>query len=74
MEQGPGQTGDPALDTVHWPEPEPGALRVGYILPSADLSVAGAGVFWPVEGAPLAEVAVRASRHRLIWVDIALER
>lgn len=72
--QGPGQRGDPALDTVLWPEPEPGALRVSYILPSTDLPVAGAGVFWPADGEPLAKVAARASRHRLIWVDIALDR
>ncbi|ARE41246.1 3-phytase precursor [Rhodovulum sp. P5] len=65
--------GDPALDTVDWDDAAdgPGNLRVDYVLPSADLSVTGSGVFWP-EGGELAETVARASRHRLVWVDIAL--
>jgi len=66
------QKGDPALDTVDWPEADgPGNLRVDYVLPSADLKVTGAGVLWPADG-PLAETVATASRHRLVWVDIAL--
>ena len=42
------------------------------MLPSADLTVAGAGVFWPARGAPLAEAALAASDHRLVWVDVEL--
>ena len=72
-----GQRGDPARDTADWPEPAaaepgPGNLRVDYVLPSADLAVMAAGVFWPEPGAPLAAVALAASRHRLVWVDIRL--
>jgi len=67
------QRGDPALDTAAWSGPKPGHLRVSYILPSADLTVTRSGVFWPAEGAPLAEVAARASRHRMVWVDLAIE-
>ena len=68
-----GQAGPAALDTADWREEGgPGNLRVDYVLPSADLAVAGAGVFWPEAGDPLAEVAEMASRHRLVWVDIAL--
>ena len=67
----PGQTGDPGLDTADWREPAPGNLRVDYVLPSADLAVAGAGVFWPAAEAALAEAA-RGSAHRLVWVDVAL--
>lgn len=65
--------GDPALDTADWPDGagEPGNLRVDYVLPSADLTVTGAGVFWPADG-PMAETAARASRHRLVWVDLRL--
>lgn len=58
--------------TTAWPEPVPGALRVDYILPAANMRVVGAGVLWPEDdtGAlPLAVVAA-ASDHRLIWVDI----
>jgi Endonuclease/Exonuclease/phosphatase family len=68
----PGQTGDPNLDTVDWSDPVPGNLRVDYVLPDARLSVIGAGVFWPAPGAPLAETVTIASRHRLVWVDLAL--
>lgn len=74
----PGQQGDPALDTASWPDAagSPGNLRVDYVLPSADLTVTGSGVFWPAPGDPdaalLAPGGITASRHRLVWVDIAL--
>jgi endonuclease/exonuclease/phosphatase family metal-dependent hydrolase len=60
--------GDPAQDTADFNGP--GNLRVDYVLPSARLQVTGAGVIWPAPGAPLAEAAGRASRHKLVWVDI----
>lgn len=65
--------GDPALDTADWPDGEgrPGNLRVDYVLPSSDWQVLGAGVWWPAEG-PEAEEAATASRHRMVWVDVAL--
>lgn len=63
--------GDPGLDTADWRDDGPGNLRVDYVLPSADLAVAGAGVFWPRPGEPLAEAAA-ASDHRLVWVDVRL--
>jgi hypothetical protein len=72
----PGQAGDPALDTADWPEtsdagtPGPGNLRVDYVLPSADLRVTAAGVWWPAPGDPAAAEATLASRHRLVWVDV----
>lgn len=53
------------LNTVDWPK-GPGRLRVDYVLPSSDIRVLDAGVAWDV---PNAEIA---SRHRLVWVDIAL--
>lgn len=69
----PGQAGDPGLDTVDWRGAEeggPGNLRVSYVLPSADFELRGGGVFWPPPGASGHEMAVRASRHRLVWLDI----
>jgi len=67
------QRGNPALDTVDWPDGGsrrgPGNMRVDYVLPSAGLAVIGAGVYWPAPGAA-GEVAKAASRHRLVWVDI----
>lgn len=68
----PGQSGAPGLDTADWSDPNPGNLRVDYVLPDAGLSVTDAGVFWPAPGEPLAELALLASRHRLVWVDVAL--
>jgi hypothetical protein len=64
--------GDPALDTADWRDDGPGNLRVDYVLPSADLRVSGAGVFWPPPGAPLAAEAGEASDHHLVWVELAL--
>jgi hypothetical protein len=58
--------GDPGLDTVDWSDPSPGNLRVDYVLPSAGLTVVGAGVAWPD---PI--VGGEGSRHGLVWVDIA---
>jgi len=67
------QAGDPALDTVDWAESgDLGNRRVDYVLPSAGLGVLASGVFWPAPGEPHAEAAQAASRHRLVWVDIAL--
>lgn len=65
--------GDPARDTVDWPdEAGPGNLRVDYVLPSSDLTILDAGVFWPEPGQPGHGAAQAASRHRLVWVDIDL--
>lgn len=68
----PGHSGDPALDTVDWEGP--GNLRVDYVLPAAGLKVQGAGVLWPEpsgsEDRVGAETVARASRHRLVWVDL----
>ncbi len=69
------QIGDPALDTVDWHESRtPGNMRVDYVLPSADLTVTGAGVFWPapdeVGFAFVGSNGDLGSHHRLVWVDI----
>lgn len=66
----PDHGGDPALDTALFDDI--GGLRLDYVLPSADLTVAGAGVLWPGESDPLAPHLSTASRHRPVWVDIAL--
>ncbi|WP_243403670.1 endonuclease/exonuclease/phosphatase family protein [Shimia abyssi] len=62
--------------TVDWTDPIPGNLRVDYVLPSADLAVFDAGVFWPRKGteehATLSHKGTDASRHRLVWVDLDL--
>ncbi|CUH88300.1 3-phytase (myo-inositol-hexaphosphate 3-phosphohydrolase) [Phaeobacter sp. CECT 5382] len=62
------QSAQAGLNTVHWPKA--GQMRVDYLLPSQDLIVLDAGVLWPeTPGSP----AAKASRHRLIWVDLLVE-
>lgn len=73
MADSPGHTGDPALDTVAWPLPDPGHRRVDYVLPSIDLEILGAGVHWPPRGTPEADIVATASRHRVVWVDLRLD-
>lgn len=67
------QQGDPTLDTVHWPEQGIGHLRVSYVLPSAPLKVLGSGVYWPDGTTDQSQIAARASRHRLVWVDLMVD-
>lgn len=68
--------GDPALDTAVWSAVDgakyqaAGSLRVDYVLPSTDVRVLDAGVLWPGPDDPMADVVAKASRHRLVWVDI----
>lgn len=69
----PGQNGDPARDTAAFPPPKgPGNLRVDYVLPAASLPVIASGVWWPAPGDPGADDAAAASRHRLVWVRLAI--
>ena len=64
-----GHRGDPRLDTADFSEPEPGNLRVDYVLPSRPMQVLGSGVFWPVAADPLARLN-DASDHHATWVDL----
>jgi len=70
--------GPAAQGTADWRDnPGPGNLRVDYVLPSAGLTVTGAGVFWPEAASPLAWLVAggrdpASSDHRLVWVDVAL--
>lgn len=56
-----------ALNTVAWEKA--GDMRVDYVLPSRDLTVIAAGVVWPETTQSPAAIA---SRHRLVWIDVAL--
>ena len=58
--------GDPAYDTADFADTAPGNLRADYVLPSRDLEVLDAGVFWPVQADP----ALGAHRH----VPVPVER
>lgn len=57
-----GQQGDPALDTAVYDGI--GGLRVEVILPAASIDVTAAGMLMPPDQT--------ASRHRPIWVEVAL--
>jgi len=48
-------------------------VRVDYVLPSSQWQCEHAGVVWPDADDPLAS-AVDASDHRLVWVDLRLEK
>jgi len=67
--------GPAALDTADWNDDRgPGNMRVDYVLPSRDLNVTGAGVFWPKTADPLRPLIKndgdRWTNHRLVWVDV----
>jgi hypothetical protein len=73
--------GDPAFDTADFSEPPfgPGNLRVDYVLPSKQLRISDAAVFWPADDDPLFRLTgtgifgdpVPTSDHRLVWVDVS---
>jgi hypothetical protein len=76
-------TGNPAYDTADFNDAAPGNLRVDYVLPSANLTIVGAGVFWPVEGSPDRPLVgefnapglfsgLPSSDHKAVFVDVAL--
>ncbi len=74
--------GDPAFDTADFfdgfpPAPfggAPGNLRADYVLPSKNLQITGAGVFWPLASDPLFPLVgtfpFPSSDHRLVFVDV----
>ncbi len=68
--QDPTPAGASGVDTVDWSNVGAGRMRVSYVLPARHLTVVRSGVFWPEDTDPMAEVAKRASRHRLVWVDL----
>ncbi len=51
-----------------------GGVRVDYVLPSANLTLVGGGVFWPDEAEDRrgAELAREASDHHLVWIDVQM--
>ncbi|MEC9093055.1 MAG: endonuclease/exonuclease/phosphatase family protein [Planctomycetota bacterium] len=63
------QNGDPAVDTADFEDSSVGNLRVDYVLPSANLEVIAAGVFWP-EKADVQSKLIEVSDHRLVWIDL----
>jgi hypothetical protein len=72
---------DPQFDTADFADGAPGNLRADYVLPSRDLLIVDAAVFWPVQADPLLRLTgvfdpmwlpvggFPTSDHRLVWVD-----
>jgi hypothetical protein len=70
---------DPAFDTADFADvPGPGNLRADYVLPSRDLRMLQARVFWPLSSDPLFRLVgvfpFPTSDHRLVWVDVRVGR
>ena len=65
---------DPRYDTADFADTTPGNLRADYVLPSRDLEIRRAKVFWPVQADPLFRLTgvfpFPTSDHRLVWVDL----
>ncbi|NEP30077.1 esterase-like activity of phytase family protein [Moorena sp. SIO3B2] len=72
--------GNPAFDTADFGEENfggPGNLRVDYVLPSQNLTITDATVFWPKSDDPAFELVgdfpFPSSDHRLVYVDVEVE-
>ncbi|MCU0492804.1 MAG: phytase [Chloroflexaceae bacterium] len=72
----------PQFDTADFADSTPGNLQVDYVLPSADIRMVEAEVFWPLNTDPLFRLVgvftpslpggFPSSDHRLIWADLDL--
>lgn len=71
--------GNPAFDTSDFGDTGSGNIRVDYALPSQDLNIVDAAVFWPSRENPLFPLVgdrdlpisqLPSSDHNLVWVDV----
>ncbi|WP_258873457.1 endonuclease/exonuclease/phosphatase family protein [Xanthomonas campestris] len=67
--QGIAHTGDPHQVTGDF-GPQAGTMRLDYVLPSRQFTLAGSGIFWPASSSPDAAIA-DGSDHHAVWVDVA---
>ena len=72
--------GDPAFDTADFAEENnggPGNIRADYVLPSANLTIVEADVFWPdtsdANFALVGDFPFPSSDHRMVSVDLEFE-
>ncbi len=73
---------DPAFDTADFADGAPGNLRVDYVLPSQNLEIKDAAVFWPESTDPLFRLVgtfnpsipggFPTSDHRLVRADVEI--
>ena len=61
-----------AHDTADFSDVSPGNLRADYVLPSNDLRILDAAVFWLPSSDPLSRLTTGSfpSDHRLVHVDV----
>ncbi len=74
--------GNPAFDTADFADTTPGNLRADYVLPSQNLEITDAAVFWPKSDNPLFPLVgdfdpalpggFPSSDHRLVWADVTV--
>ncbi|UAU35785.1 endonuclease/exonuclease/phosphatase family protein [Xanthomonas campestris pv. incanae] len=69
--QGIAHTGDPHQVTGDF-GPQAGTMRLDYVLPSGQFTLAGSGIFWPASSSPDAAIA-DGSDHHAVWVDVAVK-
>ncbi len=66
----------PGYDTADFEDQSAGNLRADYVLPSKNLLVLRAGVFWPRVGTPGSELTgifpFPSSDHRLVYADLRI--
>ena len=64
---------DPRFDTADFADTSPGNLRSDYVLPSSQVRITDAAVFWPRSDDPLFRLVgtfpFPTSDHRLVWAD-----
>jgi hypothetical protein len=69
--------GNPAFDTADFADGAPGNLRADYVLPSSNLEITNAQVFWPPSGAEqfdlVGDFPFPSSDHRLVYTDLRLD-
>ena len=74
--QNDSHVGNPAFDTSDFNPSTVGNLRVDYVLPSANLTVTDAAVFWPEQSNELGRLTPNfpntISDHRLVWADVVV--
>ncbi|MBD2104712.1 phytase [Leptolyngbya sp. FACHB-261] len=73
---------DPRFDTADFADTTPGNLRADYVLPSNNLQITDAQVFWPESSDPQFSLVgtfnptlpggFPSSDHRLVWVDTVI--
>ncbi len=60
------------LPTVDWSGLGLGLRQASRIFPARSLQLRGGGVMWPAPQSPKAAIFAKASRHRPVWLDIAI--